>query len=347
MEKHQNEFLLVRKRFNSEALFREYPPKIFNENKRIIYKIACPKGCIHKGELVFTKWKALGLSNLKLVLHDIRTELRMEENNYHYKPIEEVDGTPIEWYVNFADRHLFRYYGTGLFAQDEIQVAEHPVLGAIREALTSLEIQDARYGPYTRGVDASPTPVLIRGARRRVKILLDRNPAEGRPNGLYGSFFLQCTPEVVKKACKVINPPTISNIIAMEAPKGAMGRKYSFSQLRDIFSTAYTAFCAAQIESSYMQKNHIKVIIHTGNWGTGVYGGNKTLMALLQILAAYKAGIDILIYHTYNHLSSLKYSDALELVNSSLLDIEEPILIEQLLTRIKNMGFGWGQIDGN
>jgi hypothetical protein len=70
------------------------------------------------------------------------------------------------------------------------------------------------------------------------------------------------------------------------------------------------------------------VIIHTGNWGTGLrhspvplslslvnthslcragaYGGNKVLMALLQVLAARLAGVDKLVYHTFER----QFSDA-------------------------------------
>ncbi len=46
-----------------------------------------------------------------------------------------TDACQQEWWVNFADPHLFVAYGSSLFAQDEIQVAEHPSLGHLREAL--------------------------------------------------------------------------------------------------------------------------------------------------------------------------------------------------------------------
>jgi hypothetical protein len=39
------------------------------------------------------------------------------------------------WHVNFADPQLFVAYGSQLLAQDELQAAEHPLLGSIREAL--------------------------------------------------------------------------------------------------------------------------------------------------------------------------------------------------------------------
>lgn len=38
----------------------------------------------------------------------------------------------VEWDVNFADPRLFTAYGSELFAQDEMQVAEHLAFGAVR-----------------------------------------------------------------------------------------------------------------------------------------------------------------------------------------------------------------------
>lgn len=55
-------------------------------------------------------------------------------------PVAPVDGLTdtnkwVDWHINFADFHLFGFYEGGLFAQDEMQVAEHPILGSIRDYL--------------------------------------------------------------------------------------------------------------------------------------------------------------------------------------------------------------------
>jgi Poly (ADP-ribose) glycohydrolase (PARG) len=39
------------------------------------------------------------------------------------------------------------------------------------------------------------------------------------------------------------------------------------------------------------------VAVHTGYWGCGAFGGNRVLMALLQVLAAGSAGLDQLVFH--------------------------------------------------
>ena len=49
------------------------------------------------------------------------------EGFYDYRLVLSAPGA-IEWDVNFADPHLFFACGGPLFAQDEIQVAEHPIL---------------------------------------------------------------------------------------------------------------------------------------------------------------------------------------------------------------------------
>lgn len=100
---------------------------------------------------------------------------------------------------------------------------------------------------------------------------LSPNAQEGRPRGLYGNNFVYTHPEAIKKAIHKMDPPTITNLIAMEAPKGYRG-DYTMNQILDIFTTAYTSFSAARIES-YLANGSItpKVIIHTGNWGTGFF----------------------------------------------------------------------------
>jgi hypothetical protein len=47
----------------------------------------------------------------------------------------------MEWYLNFAHYNLFCAYGGSLFAQDEMQVAEHPPLCSLREALLDSNIK--------------------------------------------------------------------------------------------------------------------------------------------------------------------------------------------------------------
>lgn len=53
-----------------------------------------------------------------------------------------LNSCSVEWYVNFADADLFTAYHIGLFAQDEIQTAEHPACGAIKEWMNAVGKED-------------------------------------------------------------------------------------------------------------------------------------------------------------------------------------------------------------
>jgi len=53
----------------------------------------------------------------------------------------------VEWYLNFADGDLFFHYGSKLRAQDEHQVAEHPILASVKEMLEELATENSDYMP--------------------------------------------------------------------------------------------------------------------------------------------------------------------------------------------------------
>lgn len=338
--------LIIRKAFETSKLIEKYPPKIKSTNKKIIYDIACPINSNHHGELILSKWSQIDCLDMKFKVKSSAAKLIMEENAYQYDHYQFPKPNDIEWYVNFADERLFFGYGTDLFAQDEIQIAEHPSLGSLREYLIANEKEDKRFRPYTRDKNSNPTPVLIRGIERRLKISVKPKIEDGRPFSIYGSNFRRADKDMLRNACRVISPPTITNLIAMEAPKYGSGN-YSIVQILDIFNTATTAFTAVKIESLHETKESANIIIHTGNWGCGVYGGNKTLMALLQVISAQIVGIKYLIYHTYDPESTNDYKDAIKLFNSLLMEENKELRIMDILTKIQKFGFRWNVPNGN
>jgi len=242
---------------------------------------------------------------------------------------------------------LFIAYQGPLFAQDEMQVAEMPSLGCLKEYLASKEKDDITMAPLTRDNNKA-TPILISGIERRVHVMTDVNPQEGRPFGLYGNNFARAqSEEVIQKATKKIEPPTIVNMIAMAALAGGYGA-YSMRDIVDSYTTAYTSFLAAKVESNTDKKGdpiskEKKVVIHTGNWGTGAFGGNRALMAIIQMLAAWQAGIHKLVYHTFNKEGTQGYNEGKQILNE-LGNIRKT---EELLVALKNKKFQWGQSDGN
>jgi hypothetical protein len=244
-------------------------------------------------------------------------------------------GPAVEWHVNFADPRLFFGYGTSLFAQDEMQVAEHPVLGSLREALvaerrSTLTVENGR-----------PTPMLVMGAERRVRIATGGSATEGRPYGLYGNAFAGVGAEAVRRATTAIDPPTTSNIIAIAAPAGGYGR-YRKDQIELVLATAYSGFHAAVLESRRVTGSSAGVIVHSGFWGCGAFGGDRVLMTMLQLLAAEMAGLDVLEMHVGDPSGRASVEQAVSLLDGQT-SVED---CATLISRVEAIGREWGHSSG-
>ena len=68
--------------------------------------------------LTFSRWGAMRLPSR--FPRQVNTKFTAKENVYPYEISKDGD---VDFYVNFADQNLFGFYGGGLFAQDELQVA--------------------------------------------------------------------------------------------------------------------------------------------------------------------------------------------------------------------------------
>jgi len=332
------ENLVYRHTFNTQNLINVYPPKFKHRNKKLVYEISCPPGCTHNGQLIVSRWLSLPLPAI-FSCADLKTKIEERTGYFDYIPRVQND-TEIEWYPNFAHSDIFCAYAGSLFAQDEMQVVEHPILGSLREALLKKEIN-----PLT--VEAGkPTPITIQGVERRCAIATDINEEQGRPFGLYGNNFARAKTETIRLATTPLHPPTITNIIAMEAPPGGYGT-YTYSEIEYILVTAFTAFSAAKFSSCRESEQKPTVIIHTGFWGCGAYGGNRVLMALLQVLAAYLAQIDCLIFHTGNSVKDRDLASAQRILDLDLVSNNSTIDSAHLMEKICDMNFHWGVSDGN
>jgi hypothetical protein len=324
-----------RRSFDAAALMASQPPRVHNANKQVVLDIACPPGAGHRGTIGYTRWAAMELpESVDPVPPDLVLPM---PGFFDYRPV--IGGQDaVEWHLNFADPHLFGYYGGGLLAQDELQVAEHPGLAAIKQALTAAGVETWTDGP------AGPTPVLVTGVERRVAIATDPDPAAGRPHDLYGNAFAAADPGVVRRATTPIDPPTASNLVAIAALAGGRGR-YTRDHIHRTLVTAYTGFRAAVLESERLIGGPARVAVHTGYWGCGAFGGNRVLMAMLQVLAARMAGLERLVFHTGGPGGDAPLVDALsllaELAGAGAMETTD------LLAAIVARGFNWGISDGN
>jgi len=325
---------LQRREFVASNLVRDHPPRWHDRNKRLVYEIVCPDGSEQKGHISCSRWSAMELPERA----DMGAALgRVIERPgfYDYAPLPELNA--VEWHVNFADSHLFVAYSSSLLAQDELQVLEHPALGSVREAL------EASGDPALTVERGQPTPVLVAGVERRCHLATEANAEEGRPHGLYGNQFARASADAIRRATHRLEPPTSSNIIAMEAPPGGWGA-YDESTIRYILTTAYTGFRAAALESRRLRQD-APTVVHTGFWGCGAYGGNRTLMALLQFVASGLAGLDRLVFHTGDNSGGSFLRDAERVCRKEWGDAR-PVRTRDLTARLAALEFKWGVSNG-
>jgi hypothetical protein len=327
---------LQRRTYQAAELMRQHPPVLRHENKQLLFAIACPVGTVHAGRLEYSRWPEIPLPPPRAVDPVGPACLVVVRNGYYdYRPILDP-GVGVEWHVNFADPNLFYAYGSALFAQDEIQVAEHPVLGSLREAL----VAEAR--PTTTIANGRPTPVLVMGAERRVSIETAPGAGRGGPSWLYGMAFASATADAVREATTRVDPPTISNIIAIVAPYGGRGR-YLREQIGLAINTAYSGFRAAVLESRRTAGPDALVAVHSGFWGCGAFGGNRIMMMLVQLLAADMAGVARLVFHVGDPSGRTSVERAMALAR----DLATARSATDLIARTEALGLVWGVSDGN
>lgn len=316
---------LLRRTYDPSILVRAHPPKLKHPHKQLVFDL-CMRGAPPREAIELTRWQAAALpERCELAATEVVPSL----GYYGY------DGGPAEWHVNFADPHLFVAYGSSLLAQDELQAAEHPLLGSLREALLA-ENQAA-----LTEENQVPTPVLVANVERRCAI--ETAPSPARPFGLYGNQFARATPEAVRDATRLIDPPTASNLIAIAAPGGGRG-PYWRAQLEGILVTAYTGFCAARAESQRRWPG-APVEIRTGFWGCGAFGGNRHAMSLLQLLAARLAGITRVRFYTFDEQGRADFETGARDLTRVLGVPGEPLAA--VLDRVDDLDYEWGTSDGN
>lgn len=325
---------LERMTFDAAKLVAEHPPLLHHPNKKVIFEIALGGDAPCSGQIGYTRWPAFPLPERTDPASGLRI-LETRSGIMDYTPVEDLPEA-VEWHVNFADPMVFFAYGSGLFAQDEMQTAEHPALGSLVEALRA-----DGHRAVTETADG-PTPVLVTGVERRCRIDTRSDAAAGRPRGLYGNEFAVAPSDVVARATTRLDPPTVTNIIAIAAPTYRTGR-YERSMIERILVTAYTGFSAAVAESERMKPGAL-VAVHTGYWGCGAFGGNRVLMSMLQIVAAGMAGLDRLVFYTAD-AGDASLVEAQRLIRDELAGDGE-IPVSELIDRVDAMGFEWGRSEG-
>ena len=334
---------LERFEYAAAELMANTPPRWHHPNKAVAAVLSCPPDALHRGTLVYTRWPTAPLSSgsFSRLLEPV---IEFIEGVMDYAA---ADGHQVHWQVNFADPELFFGYSSSLFAQDEWQVLEHPALGALRERLkrdgraTNMLANESHPG------GAHGTPVLVSGVERRCEFLtrVGSGAGNGPVKSLYGRGFSVASPEVIRQAVRVIDPPTFSNIIAIAAPAPELGR-YTLSQIEQAARTALTGFAAAVASSPSISHSAPAVVINTGFWGCGAFGGHRVLMSIVQLIAARAAGVAKVRFFAPAGDHRASFEQAQKILDDLLLQ-DQSATVGVLLSSLAKMGFQWGQSDGN
>jgi hypothetical protein len=311
-------------------LAASHPPVWKHPLKQQVYDYVCANGAPPTSVLRYSRWKVADLP-AAISAHPVKVEV--EADVYTYPPPRDA-----EWHVNFADPNLFVAYGSGLLAQDELQVLEHPILGSVREALLT-----SGSSARTRG-DGRSTPVLITNVPRQCALDTFPDSDQGRPRGLYGNHFQQAAWPAVQSALAVQSAGTRTNLICIAAPTGS--GYYTEAQIRDVLETAFTGMRAAVLESLRLSPE-AKVVVHTGFWGCGAFGGNRSLMGLLQLLAARLASVDRLVFYTGSQSEVVAFENGQSILRRILEKAGAEPSSAEVLRVIVDQRFAWGVSDGN
>lgn len=297
-------------------LARNFPPVWQHENKQTVANLV-GDDTQTAGSITVSRWK---VEELPQTVVDT-CQVVPQRGFFTYSNTN-------DWYMNFADPLVFGHGEGALLAQDELQIVEHPVLCSLGKAMESGTHGVANLERLTRE-NGEATPVLVQGAPRRCRLLTDQYR-------IYGDHFAQASKELVTKAVECIDPPTRSNILAISALQPNYGM-YTMNQIAELLATAYAGFRAVVLQSTG------DVTIHTGHWGCGAYGGNKGLVAAIQILAAGMAGVAKLEYwYGSTHLDETALQHGIQV--ASLLDGKPTLRAVELLD---SAGYSWGIANEN
>jgi hypothetical protein len=323
------DYLLDRQCWSRDALVSSTKPAFSCPNKQHLYHRAfADQTSSH--DICYSRWSD---RNLPLTFSDrCSVEIASQSGYFNYAATTNPDEAI--WHLNFANDDVFAYWSSSLFAQDEIQVAEHPDLIHLRLAATSNDISMMCLE------DGKATPILITNVERRLDVVT--TPSKTSPAGLYGNRFRTATLDELDAALTVIKSADKTNILAIEAPAYGAGY-YNCSDILLVLQTAYSGFAASRDESiQYLGAT--TVCLNTGFWGCGAYGGNKTLMLVLQMLAADLARLDRIVFFTgENGSECFSHALAIYMDLKSSAGINSQIIV----SRLAEMEFLWGESDGN
>ena len=315
------------------SLLKNYPPRYRNPFKKKIYEKAAVKfiPSLDSDEYAVI-WRTAYHEQEKCLYHP----LPVEKLDWYYRYDDCCGKDRTVWYVNFADPNLFYAYDSGLFAQDEIQTLEHPLLGSIVQYLDDMVRKGRRDCLPLTVENHEPTPVLLSNIPYWIRVDTMPRDENGQRVSIYGKCFSRAPEDLLDRAITLReNGSGRSNIIAMAALPSGIG-EYRLDQIIYSLKTVISAFQAARTVSGK------PTVIHTGRWGAGAFGGSEEFALLVQILGAGIAGIGKIVFHAVS-------DDKLAAAEKAAAEAETRNLdtMEALADYIRSKKYRWGFSDGN
>lgn len=317
-----------------EELLRDDPPEYCNDFKREIYEEAYEEFADRQSEVEIRFSRNTCVEPAEILIRPEAAKLPEIVSVPHFFRYDDPpeDGKKC-WYLNFADPFLFTAYDSGLFAQDEIQTLEHPLLASV--ALWANGSGDPGLRPLTVE-KCCPTPWIFENVPRWIRVDTEPVDENGETRSIYGRRFLTADYSLLRRAITVNDDPAArSGIIAMAAPCPGYGT-YKPHEIGLLLSTVFAGFAPA-VEAGAGKR----IAIHTGRWGAGAFGGSEELALCVQIVGAMLCEVAELHFHAVSQTCLKNALATARAVVAASADAEE--IVEKLLER----GYRWGHSDGN
>ena len=319
---------LGKTKVSCQKLIKDYLPEYVSRRKKSIFEVASEKHKTDDGEISITHVMTNQTEIASAVLETMSFKLVIDEGFYDYTKAREGEDT---WFVNFADPTLFVAYDSDLFAQDEIQTLEMPLLAS---CCLFLDQRQADHTTKTVTDFGEPTPYLFGNVPYWISVNTRPIMKDGTTSNIYGDEFMYATEEELATGIKVFEGNVRVNVLAIAAPRCRSGQRYNTAELAQIIKTLLCSYSAVRDQAEG------KVVIHTGNWGCGAFGGNKELMYLAQMYAASVCGIDELVLHAVDEV-------ILEDAGKAFENMDSKMKIADVIGYLHSRKYEWGESDGN
>lgn len=319
-----------------DFLMESHTPKFTNRRKlKLFNKAKAKKEVSLTGDIIVTRCTPDTKEIDRTAFTKTNVKIRQNPAFFNYEKDQDTLECKV-WWMNYADSRLFGFYANEFFAQDEIQVLEHPILASVREYL--IDPGEEHMAPRTiveNGDELIATPYLIENVPLWMTVNSYPKLEDGMSVRIYGSSFVEAPQEAIDAGCKVFEGDVKDNIMAIAAPSFGRG-EYSYEDIELILKTLISAFSQAKDLASGK-----KCIVHGGNWGCGAFGGNLELMYFAQMYAASVCGIDEIVLH------AVEDDDAYDDAEWKYEHLDDEMSLDSVVNYLVKQEYVWGRSNGN